>query len=215
MIVGEEEAPLDLKVRPWEDSSPARDAGSPYIRVCDSPGRSTTPGSLCSSPPSSPPTFAFRPSPFSSILFPSKTARSHGHDGLVEDRLTPPLTRPVLPFSIDNILKPSFGSKSPAKVVKREAGVKEEPRREAKKPEDCPPGMVRAANGQLVPAWVFCTRYSDRPSSGESHNKFFLANWRLGYNGDAKELVLRFSKTITNRSGDFNPIYFAKCLIFL
>ena len=30
----------------------------------------------------------------------------------------------------------------------------------------CPPGMVRGPNGQLWPAWVFCTRYSDRPSSG-------------------------------------------------
>eukprot|EP00095_Tigriopus_kingsejongensis_P006131 maker-scaffold98_size375582-snap-gene-2.36 protein:Tk06131 transcript:maker-scaffold98_size375582-snap-gene-2.36-mRNA-1 annotation:"homeobox protein engrailed-2b-like" len=31
---------------------------------------------------------------------------------------------------------------------------------------DLPPGMVRGPNGQLWPAWVFCTRYSDRPSSG-------------------------------------------------
>lgn len=37
-----------------------------------------------------------------------------------------------------------------------------------KKDDDCPPGMVRGPNGQLWPAWVFCTRYSDRPSSGES-----------------------------------------------
>ena len=36
-----------------------------------------------------------------------------------------------------------------------------------KRDEDCPPGMVRGPNGQLWPAWVFCTRYSDRPSSGE------------------------------------------------
>lgn len=39
------------------------------------------------------------------------------------------------------------------------------------KPEkdgECPPGMVRGPNGQLWPAWVFCTRYSDRPSSGKS-----------------------------------------------
>ena len=25
--------------------------------------------------------------------------------------------------------------------------------------DDCPPGMVRGPNGQLWPAWVFCTRY--------------------------------------------------------
>jgi homeobox protein engrailed len=36
------------------------------------------------------------------------------------------------------------------------------------KDEDLPPGMVRGPNGQLWPAWVFCTRYSDRPSSGEN-----------------------------------------------
>lgn len=38
---------------------------------------------------------------------------------------------------------------------------------ESKRDEDCPPGMVRGPNGQLWPAWVFCTRYSDRPSSGK------------------------------------------------
>ena len=37
--------------------------------------------------------------------------------------------------------------------------------------EDCPPGMVRGPNGQLWPAWVFCTRYSDRPSSGPRARK--------------------------------------------
>ena len=36
---------------------------------------------------------------------------------------------------------------------------------------DCPPGMVRGPNGKLVPAWVFCTRYSDRPSSGPRARK--------------------------------------------
>ena len=35
----------------------------------------------------------------------------------------------------------------------------------------CPPGMVRGPNGQLWPAWVFCTRYSDRPSSGPRARK--------------------------------------------
>jgi len=36
---------------------------------------------------------------------------------------------------------------------------------------DVPPGMVRGPNGQLWPAWVFCTRYSDRPSSGPRSRK--------------------------------------------
>eukprot|EP00094_Tigriopus_californicus_P003967 TCALIF_03821-PA protein Name:"Similar to en2-b Homeobox protein engrailed-2-B (Xenopus laevis)" AED:0.10 eAED:0.10 QI:0/0.5/0/0.66/1/1/3/0/349 len=40
-----------------------------------------------------------------------------------------------------------------------------------KKDDDIPPGMVRGPNGQLWPAWVFCTRYSDRPSSGPRARK--------------------------------------------
>lgn len=47
-----------------------------------------------------------------------------------------------LKFSIDNILKPDFGKKAPAE-----------------------------APTLLWPAWVYCTRYSDRPSSGK---------WRSG-----------------------------------
>lgn len=39
------------------------------------------------------------------------------------------------------------------------------------KDDDVPPGMVRGPNGQLWPAWVFCTRYSDRPSSGPRSRK--------------------------------------------
>ena len=92
----------------------------------------------------------------------------------------PLLTRP-LPFSIDTILRPEFGRRlfhnisshlSPPPPL-----VKEEPRSHSpvdlsskppppSKGGDCPPGMVRGPNGQLWPAWVFCTRYSDRPSSG-------------------------------------------------
>ena len=76
---------------------------------------------------------------------------------LSEDPLSPP---PPLPFSIDSILKPDFGQQNT---------FHKEDRKEAEKSQadaDCPPGMVRGPNGQLWPAWVFCTRYSDRPSSG-------------------------------------------------
>lgn len=50
-------------------------------------------------------------------------------------------------------------SNSPTQIPKNEDATS--------KDSDCPPGMVRGPNGQLWPAWVFCTRYSDRPSSGE------------------------------------------------
>ena len=86
-----------------------------------------------------------------------------------------------LSFSIENILKPdsrlSKPSTPPARTTTTTPTVKptelevpvdlsktsnEAPKTDA----DCPPGMVRGPNGQLWPAWVFCTRYSDRPSSG-------------------------------------------------
>jgi len=46
-----------------------------------------------------------------------------------------------------------------------------ESKKDGKDDEDLPPGMVRGPNGQLWPAWVFCTRYSDRPSSGPRARK--------------------------------------------
>ena len=92
-----------------------------------------------------------------------------------------------LSFSIDNILKssskpsapspprqtvpaakPAQSKPKPAPKIDVEVPVdlskttNEAPKADA----DCPPGMVRGPNGQLWPAWVFCTRYSDRPSSG-------------------------------------------------
>ena len=88
-----------------------------------------------------------------------------------------PLMSTPLAFSIDSILSPEFGQQSLQTLLP----VKEEPvdlRRQSdnitattmtstsKEDADCPPGMVRGPNGQLWPAWVFCTRYSDRPSSG-------------------------------------------------
>ena len=87
------------------------------------------------------------------------------------------LFQPFLPspsplsFSIDSILGPEFGQDR--RVPSLPSTVKDEPvdlRRQSdskdQEDESCPPGMVRGPNGQLWPAWVFCTRYSDRPSSG-------------------------------------------------
>ena len=96
-----------------------------------------------------------------------------------------PLLHTPLPFSIDTILRPEFGRRLfpslEEHVSTQPSMIKEEPRSHSpvdlsSKPSsppsvlrsdrDCPPGMVRGPNGQLWPAWVFCTRYSDRPSSG-------------------------------------------------
>ena len=85
-----------------------------------------------------------------------------------------------LSFSIENILKPDIkiNSKPKPENIKVQSPEIEVPvdlsktSNEAPRTDpDCPPGMVRGPNGQLWPAWVFCTRYSDRPSSGPRARK--------------------------------------------
>jgi len=105
-----------------------------------------------------------------------------------------------LPFSIDNLLKPDLRPVVPSREITKAVSpvafsppppVTSKPKQvkkvdpeievpvdlskttnEAPKVDpDCPPGMVRGPNGQLWPAWVFCTRYSDRPSSGPRARK--------------------------------------------
>merc|ERR1712122_37097 len=111
-------------------------------------------------------------------------------------RPAPASTTKNLSFSIDNILKSSIKPSVPASVpaptrptvsTAKPAQSKPKPApkidvevpvdlskttNEAPKADtDCPPGMVRGPNGRLWPAWVFCTRYSDRPSSGPRMRK--------------------------------------------
>ena len=71
---------------------------------------------------------------------------------------------------------------------------------------DCPPGMVRGPNGQLWPAWVFCTRYSDRPSSGPRVRKVKKekssagsTNPSLGADNDEKRPRTAFSSEQLNK----------------
>ena len=91
----------------------------------------------------------------------------------------------ALPFSMDNILwrshpaprhqvrpvppagpwsPPHLGQGSRCKVDV----ISSDPVSPPTTDEDCPPGLVQE---KLVPAWVFCTRYSDRPSSGPRARK--------------------------------------------
>ena len=91
-----------------------------------------------------------------------------------------------LSFSIENILRPSFpaakktpqpapaapAKKAPPKIdIEVPVDLSKTSNEAPKTDADCPPGMVRGPNGQLWPAWVFCTRYSDRPSSGPRMRK--------------------------------------------
>ena len=63
----------------------------------------------------------------------------------------------------------------------------------SKEDDELPPGMVRGTNGQLWPAWVFCTRYSDRPSSGELTKSWFLNHFMT------KQLHFLFSLYLCNK----------------
>merc|ERR1711936_604797 len=102
-------------------------------------------------------------------------------------RISAPVQVPArnLSFSIENILRPSFpaakktqpppappAKKAPPKIdVEVPVDLSKTSNEAPKTDADCPAGMVRGPNGQLWPAWVFCTRYSDRPSSGPRARK--------------------------------------------
>lgn len=106
----------------------------------------------------------------------------------------------ALPFSVDNILKPEFGSNALSSTRLKSssnenlsAKSNSAPSSSYKKsppldlpmlPKKVPPPAMSSASsvtsdkseslpdkdsdGQVWPAWVYCTRYSDRPSSGKS-----------------------------------------------
>ena len=133
----------------------------------------------------------------------------------------------TLPFSIDNILRSVPRSVSLSPPVSRAVRPPRPPPRaviektrsvspEDSKPDspllgdpppgvtkdaDCPPGMVRGPNGKLVPAWVFCTRYSDRPSSGPRARKIKKAK-QEDFSSQDKRPRTAFSSDQLNRLKD-------------
>jgi len=176
-------------------------ASSPLIRICDSPASTSpsshfsphlpsSPRTILSSSYSSPPPTPTDMLEASDILRRSPTNPSSTHT-------QPSAPAKNLTFSIDNILRPNFSTirkpttaslapTSPAAAsVPTNTAKKTPPKMDIEVPvdlsktsneapktdADCPPGMVRGPNGQLWPAWVFCTRYSDRPSSGPRARK--------------------------------------------
>ena len=89
---------------------------------------------------------------------PSSSSSSNG--SMVKSELKSP---PSSPLNHNNNQPVDLSSKNSVENNKKNpAGGKEGDK------EGVPPGMVRGPNGQLWPAWVFCTRYSDRPSSGKN-----------------------------------------------
>ncbi|XP_077563967.1 homeobox protein engrailed-2-A-like isoform X2 [Haemaphysalis longicornis] len=75
---------------------------------------------------------------------------------------------PPLKFSIERILSSEFGPAAAGRTgIAGAVTAAKEPRkddRQASKPPPTSPGPNQ--QGLLWPAWVYCTRYSDRPSSG-------------------------------------------------
>ncbi|KAL6727796.1 hypothetical protein Aduo_009641 [Ancylostoma duodenale] len=78
-----------------------------------------------------------------------------------------------LKFGIDSILDPCFGRTNPEKYLTAEK-VLDLHSPAATSPSSSfgasPPAPI-IDNRALFPAWVFCTRYSDRPSSGSRTRK--------------------------------------------
>ncbi|KAL0267860.1 UNVERIFIED_CONTAM: hypothetical protein PYX00_010010 [Menopon gallinae] len=74
----------------------------------------------------------------------------------------------TLKFSIDNILKSDFGNENAVASPRKTEERKEQPKK-AEAPVDLSQENGTNAAGtdapMLWPAWVYCTRYSDRPSS--------------------------------------------------
>lgn len=84
----------------------------------------------------------------------------------------PPIQPSALPFSVDNILRPEFGRRhlppqpSPSLSVRSSTHRSSEDE-EGPSPTKIDPPIPDDPNGPVWPAWVYCTRYSDRPSSGQ------------------------------------------------
>ena len=212
----------DMMTEPKQEPDD-RESDSPFIRVCDTPSstKSSPPPSPNGSPMSSPPSLPLFPPIFPPMMF---LNHINPFLNLPIHRIPPiPLppmlqhsqhdneTKPkALPFSIDNILKPVPNvnvSPHTGPHHHQKSKSPETPRKADSPPEpcvpgdsDCPPGMVRGPNGKLVPAWVFCTRYSDRPSSGPRARK--IKKKQEDFSSQDKRPRTAFSSDQLNRLKD-------------
>lgn len=81
----------------------------------------------------------------------------------------------ALKFSIDNILRPEFGERirKSATKLKSKRAADDSPVDLSKECSDSKNSKTESDSGSgsegnmMWPAWVYCTRYSDRPSSGK------------------------------------------------
>lgn len=111
--------------------------------------------------------------------------------GVSNDRNTYNLPLRITNFSVEEILKPDFGrrdhekrtvpspvssdlearlsdSSSKNDVSPPTSPSSSEPEENVCSPSRQPPTQGNTSNETYWPAWVFCTRYSDRPSAGKT-----------------------------------------------
>lgn len=147
-------------------SSPTSPVDSAFVSPLFRPGLTT------SSPEASPKPLTSPKSSSESLFFrqtPVKQNESNNE------------ANPSLKFSIDNILKADFGRRitdpinikktKPKKSSFEEIGVPKAPGPVdlSKAEPEKPTASEESKQPMLWPAWVYCTRYSDRPSSGKNH----------------------------------------------
>ncbi|EFP06273.1 hypothetical protein GCK72_008165 [Caenorhabditis remanei] len=72
----------------------------------------------------------------------------------------------ILKFGIDRILAPTFPCSPPSPAISTPATSPS-----SISPTFASPNGNQNVVSNMFPAWVFCTRYSDRPSAGPRHRK--------------------------------------------
>lgn len=141
---------------------------------------------------------------------PPSSSSPRGHGGPADRGGPPSLAAPTgqLKFSIDRILSPEFGPRTNGRHsgrARKEAAAArrqdptpvsessgDESRLQGVASPEHPPtkGGKSGQQGLLWPAWVYCTRYSDRPSSGTGFPTIILRDWRRRCVGDSAVIKL-------------------------
>ena len=115
-------------------------------------------------------------------------------------------------FYIEQILSPDFGSQSKFpneahqeqrsidshknEVIHKETLKSKQLQDDSSKMSTEDRFKSRAtSDSPFVPAWIFCTRYSDRPASGTMHSPLINAQIWIFYFSLAKIMVVRSSHT--------------------
>ncbi|KAI3413555.1 hypothetical protein GPALN_011045 [Globodera pallida] len=76
-----------------------------------------------------------------------------------------------LKFGIENILQPEFGTSTSSLGSTTDHADVQLHQHPFCSPPNCSPPFAQPTTCDSLPSWIFCTRYSDRPSSGQRTRK--------------------------------------------